>query len=296
MRSIAIKTGLIIVFLLMTGLSFRNIDYIKGKNNNVCKELNHTVLAYLIFVDSDETYPWTEFDIQSTLDSLQMAVKWLESQAQAQEGVRLNIKTDYFIGKEQTTIERDLPKGSVKASVTDPGFKRGMQQLNEWGDRIVREAGQSLPPIKKDGLPNIESPRTKERLIAYLRDKYKVESVALLFMVNNYFKDDISIPVNVLSDQDVEFAVVSYKYPAVIAHNFLHLFGGADLFETPYRKSTRKIETAKDMIPQGIMQDPYEKKLSQVKISPVTKYLIGWQNTLKAKYQPLLTDRLVIDF
>lgn len=289
-----IRLGLIFIFLILAGFDIRNLNFEKAKNNNVCKELKGKVLLYLIFVDSDETFPWTEFDIETTLDSVNNAVKWLEKQAE-NSNIILNIKTDYYIGTEKT-VKRDLPRESVKVSITEPDLKQGMHDLNYWADRVVREVGESLPVINKEGLTEIDKPRNKERLVAYLRDYYHVESVALFFMVNNYFKKDISVPMNVLTSEDVEFSIVSYKYSSVVAHNLLHLFGAADLYETPFRHSKKKIDFAKNEFPSEIMHDPYGKSLNQLNISEFTKYLIGWSNDLNAKYKTLLKDKLIIDF
>jgi hypothetical protein len=85
--------------------------------------------------------------------------------------------------------------------------------------------------------------------------------------------------------------VVSYKYPAGIAHNILHLFGAADLHETPYRKSDKNINMALQEFPKEIMQNPYAKSIKQMEMSDFTKYLIGWKESLDEKYLPLLVEK-----
>jgi hypothetical protein len=95
-----------------------------------------------------------------------------------------------------------------------------------------------------------------------------------------------------MTNEDVEFAIVSYKYPSVIAHNFLHLYGAADLHETPFRRSGRKIKTAMELYPNGIMQDPYSRNLHELNISDITRYLIGWSDEIEPEFEDLLTDRL----
>ncbi|NJM15009.1 MAG: hypothetical protein HC896_06170, partial [Bacteroidales bacterium] len=121
-------------------------------------------------------------------------------------------------------------------------FKQGLGELNSWADNIAKKVGASFFLTEKDGIPDIKNPKNKERLIAYLRDDNNVESVALLFMVNNYFRTDVSLPVNTMNGDDVEFAIVSYKYPSELAHNILHLFGAADLSPTLYRRHEKKIQ------------------------------------------------------
>ena len=283
---------LIVVFIFLTGNTFQRIDYRKGISNNVCKTLKDNVLVYFIFVDSQETSPWTEFDIRSTIDSMEVAIKWLEMMA-ARNGISLNIIKDYYIGNEYTTIKRPLPMGSVKNSLFEPSFAKGLKELNAWADNIAKRAGATLNITEKDGIPEIKNPKNKERLVAYLRDANEVESVALLFMLNNYYKNDISTSINTMNTDDVEFSILSYKYPAVIAHSILHLFGAADLYETEYRRNEKKIELAKNFFPNDIMQDPYAKDINSLEIGEFTKYLIGWSANLDPKYHTLLTDKII---
>ncbi len=279
------------ILLLSTSSSIRRIDYENARVNNVCKTLSDEVLVYFIFVDSKETSPWTEFDIRSTIDSLEVAVRWLEMKAR-ENNINLKFITDYHIGNEYTPIRKNLPHGSVFESATEPNLKAGLDALNNWADNIARTAGQSVNMVDKDGIPEIKNPRDKERLVAFLRDENNVESVALLYLVNNYFRTDISIPVNFLDTDDIEFTVISYKYPTVLAHNILHLFGAADLFKTPYRRHEKKIERLKQLYPNDIMQDMYAKSLNNIEIGDYTQYLIGWRDNLDPDLKPYLTDKI----
>ncbi len=281
---------LLFILFLNSSVSLKKVNYTDAKNNNVCKELTGEILVYFIFVDSKETSPWTEFDIQSTIDSLDIAIRWMENQAR-QRSKYLKIKTDYYIGNEFTTITKNLPNGSVIASATEPNLKTGLNELNKWADNIARSAGQSFNIKEKDGIPDIKSPRDKERLIAFLRDENNVESVALLFLVNNYFRTDISIPVNTFSTDDVEFGIISYKYPSVIAHNIMHLYGAADLFATPYRRNEKNIKELSERYPDDIMQDVYGKTLGELNIGAYTEFLIGWRDVLSPELKPYLTDK-----
>jgi hypothetical protein len=276
--------------LLIQANSLGSTDYRDAINKNVCKDLKGTVLVYFIFVDTKETAPWTEFDIRSTIDSMAVATRWLNAQA-SKQGIDLIVRTDYYIGPEFATIRRNLPRGTVEKTALNPSFRKGLGELNLWADGIARLAGRHFNLQDKDGIPEIKNPRNKERLVAYLRDEYNVESVALLYMVNNYYKTDISIPVNTMNTNDVEFSVVSYKYPSEIAHNILHLFGAADLHKTPYRRHEKKIRLAQESFPRDVMQDPYGKNIWDLEIGNYTRYLIGWANTLDEKFSPLLTDR-----
>ncbi|MBN2612846.1 MAG: hypothetical protein JXB00_14920 [Bacteroidales bacterium] len=283
---------LFLLLLILPGNTFQRIDYRKGINNNVCKSLKDNVLLYFIFIDSQETTPWTEFDIKSTLDSLTLAVQWIEKQA-ASHGISLNIIQDYYIGTDYTTIKRPLPGGTVYKSLNEPSLHKGIQELNSWADAIAKRVGATFNITEKDGIPEVKNPRNKERLVAFLRDEKQVESVALLFMVNNYFKNDISVAVNTMGHNDVEFAIVSYKYPAVIARNILQLFGASELSKSPFRRNDKKIALAKEFFRADIMQETGTAGIEMFEIGELTKYLIGWSPNLDPKYMPLLTDKII---
>lgn len=286
------KCSIIALVFLLCGFGFKRMDYRDGMYNNVCKELRGNVLVYFVFVDSRETAPWTEFDIQSTLDSMEVAIRWIEQQAKV-NNVSLRIISDYFIGNEYTTVKRNLPYQSVEISATTPSLPKGLDALSEWADKIAQRIGKEAHIEPKDGIPEIRNPRNKERLVAHLRDQKQVESVALLFMVNNYYRDDISIAVNHLDTEDVEFAIVSYKYPSVIAQNILNLFGAADLSKSVYRRQEQKIRMAYEFFPDDIMQDVYARSIRELETGDFTKYLIGWETELDSKFDPLLTDKII---
>jgi len=282
----------IIIFLLaavfLSSIPARR-NFSAGRYNNVCKDLRDDVLMYFVFIDTRTTFPWTEFDILTTIDSIHVAKRWLENQAKM-ANISLNIKTDYYIGNEFATINKNLPRITVEESASDPNYEKGQISLSRWADYVSKLVGESLYIKEKDGIPPQKRPATKERLIAHLRDEYNVESVALLFFVNNYFRDDISLAINTTTTKDVEFAIVSYKYPSEISHSFLQLFGAVDMYKTFERTNARKIKLSKKYFPDDIMQDPYSRSLSEMKIGPFTKYMIGWTDHLDEKYTPLLND------
>ena len=287
---------LVLLFVLIVPSSFKvsRVDYREARYKNVCKDLKGDALLYFVFIDSKYTTPWTEFDIQSTIDSIRVAINWLQLQARKNH-IPLNIKADFYIGPEYTTINRNLPRATVQESITEPNTKQVRESLKRWSDGVAKIAGESVTLRAKDGIPEIQAPRNKERLVAFLRDENKVESVALFFLVNNYYRVDISVPVNTFSNNDVEYAIVSYKYPAEIAHNFLHLYGAADMYPSPLRRNERNIKTLSSLYPDEVMQEPYGKDINKLNISDYTKYLIGWTDELDPALEPLMTDRM-IDF
>ena len=173
-------------------------------------------------------------------------------------------------------------------------LSEGMRSLSRWGDNISKTIGESLYIKEKDGITFQKKPGTKALLIAFLRDEYQVESVAMILMVNNYFKTDISMAVNTLHNDDVEFSVVSYKYPSEIAHSFLHLYGAADLHPTHFRRSKRNLKLAASGFPDDIMTDVYARPLNNLEIGEYTQYMIGWTEELDKEYEPLMTERFTL--
>jgi hypothetical protein len=292
MKKILLFIGLLLIMIIPASYKAKRMDYREARYKNVCKDLKGDVLLYFIFIDSKYTAPWTEFDIQSTIDSLRAAITWLHSQARSHK-ILLNIRADFYIGPEFTTITRNLPEPTVLESVTNPNMRKAKENLNRWSDAVSKIAGASVTIHEKDGIPEIKPPKNKERLVAFLRDENKVESVALFFLVNNYFKADISTPVNMFDTEDVEFAIVSYKYPSEIVHNFLHLYGAADMHKSVYRRQERKISMLAEMYPNEIMQDPYGKAINKLELSDYTKYLIGWSDELDPELETLMTDKML---
>jgi hypothetical protein len=293
MRSIIIN---LILFVLLFGGAFAStpsIDFRKGRHNNVCKDLKNDILLYFVFVDTRTTSPWTEFDILTTIDSIQATTRWLENQADKFD-IPLRVKSDYYIGDEFTTIQRNLPRKSVNETFEGMNLEDGMRSLSRWGDNISKTIGASLYIKEKDGIPSQKQPANKERLIAFLRDEYQVESVALLMLVNNYFRSDISLAANTMHNEDVEFAVVSYKYPSEIARSILHLYGAADLHKTHFRRSKRNIKLAEREFPDDLMSDVFARSLNDLEIGEYTSYMIGWSNDLAPQYEALMTERFTL--
>lgn len=286
---------LILMMLLVINSSYKvsRIDYREARYKNVCKDLKGDVLLYFMFIDSRYTTPWTEFDIQSTIDSLRAAINWIHLKAREND-IALNIKADFYIGPEYTTIKRNLPEATVRESLTEPNTKQVKENIRRWSDGAAKIAGRSVTLRQKDGIPEVKIPRNKERLVAFLRDENKVESVALFYLVNNYYKSDISMPVNTFTTNDIEYAIVSYKYPSEIAHNFLHLYGASDMYKTLLRRNERNIKSLEGLYPDEIMQEPYGKNLNDLVISDYTKYLIGWTDELDPALESLMKDKRIV--
>lgn len=133
----------------------------------------------------------------------------------------------------------------------------------------------------------------RERLLARLRDIYKTDNVALMYFVNNYYSDEISVTFDATSSDNPEFSIVSFKNPSVIAHEFLHLFGAWDLYITPFdshKETIRRKKQAMELFPDEIMAFAY-RNIDSLNISQFTRYTIGWDNALEPKYSELILGK-----
>jgi hypothetical protein len=259
----------------------------------VCKRLTGDVVLYAIFVDSKYTNPWSRYDIETTLDSIRNAIKWIEDLAET-ECINLNVRLDYHqTGQGRVPIKNDFSKKTLSGTLYKKPLWSGIKDVYKWADKIAVEAGKSLP-ADTFRITNIKNDlKNRERLIARLRDIHKTDKVALMYFINNYYTDEISATFDISNDNNVEFSVVSFKNPSVIAHEFLHIFGAYDLYVTPFdisRKEQKKKDKLMSMFPNEIMAFAY-RDLDSLNISGFTRYLIGWNKELPVEYQKLVLKK-----
>lgn len=264
-----------------------------SKENNVCKILKGRVVVYAIFVDSKYTMPWTEYDINSTLDSLKIGMDWIMKKAK-DDSIYLDIEIDYHkTAKGVVPINNDFSKKTLSGTLYKMPLYFGIKDIYKWADKIASEAGKSLP---KDTSLVIKTPNKandRERLIARLRDIHKTDNIALMYFINNYFTNEVSVTLDINSFQNVEFSIVSFKKPAVISHEFLHLFGAWDLYVTPFdnkRSAIQKKKQAMELFPNEVMAFAY-RDIDSLEISQFTKYAIGWEKQLDKRYSDLILGK-----
>ena len=255
-------------------------------NNNVCRRLTGKVVVYAVFVDSKETKPWTDYDIKSTLDSLRKGMDWLELQAQ-KDSIPLEIEID--CNRKNTgivPIYQEFSKKTLSATLFKKPLFSGVKDIHKWSDKVAVEAGKNLPKDTSKVIKTKNKLSDRERLIARLRAIHRTDNIALMYLINNYHTDEMSLTLDANSNHNVEYCIVSYKYPSVFAHEFLHLFGAWDLYITPFdstRKAIKRKKVAMDLFPNEVMAFAY-RHIESLEISPFTKYTIGWTNELDQKY------------
>ncbi len=293
------KTKIFIVLILSivmadyTGCSNKKIDLRHGMNRNVCKRLSGKTVIYIIFVDTKTTKPWTGFDIRSTLDSLKLATSWIQNQAQL-NSKSVNFQLEYFHAGTDYTITKELPKKMLYESINTFG-NQGAKKINGWANSVSKRALITfpetvsfekilLPPNRDPNKPL--KPNDTEKLIIAIKEKYKSDNVAVCFMLNNYYKNDISLNMNMLSDMTPEYFINSYKNPTLISQQLLNLFGALNFYKSPEdeKMSATNNELIEKNYPNEVMLMQENKHLSELVISPVTQYLLGWTNTVENKY------------
>ncbi|MGD1845183.1 MAG: hypothetical protein ACFB10_07290, partial [Salibacteraceae bacterium] len=206
-------------------------------------------------------------------------------------GVPLDITLDYHqTAKEVAPIAVNLPRKTLYNSLLVPNGVRG---LDRWADKIGRAALQTFGPDTASITKTKIKPKDRERLLARLRDKHKTDNVALVYFIDNYHSDEISLALHTGQDDTPEYAIVSYKQPSVIVHEFLHLFGALDLYVSPWdskRKAQRRKAMAMKEFPNEIMAFAH-RNLDDLEISSLTQYLIGWQPAMKEEHQRLIAGK-----
>lgn len=290
------KKIIYLIAIVLIVMSCKSSARIGSVRNNVCKALEKKTIFFAVFVDSDATHPWTEFDINSTLDSIQISIDWVQKQA-TKEGVSLDVSLQYA---KNTSKQKVIPfKEEFKyKTLSGTLFKyldiqRGIDLLDEWSNNISKDVARTLPDDESEIILTKNRSNDRERLIAKLRNEYKTDNIALVYFVNNYFENEISIALHTSSSTETEYAIVSNKEPTVIAHEFLHLFGAWDLYQSPFDRTIfqrMKKRKAMKRYPNEIMAFTY-RDIDSLEISPLSKYLIGWDSKLMKGEGKMLVKR-----
>jgi hypothetical protein len=76
-----------------------------SKDLNVCNQLKDSAVIYAIFIDANNFHTWTEYAVNSTLDSLRRATDWISSQAK-RNGIDLKIKTVHHLDGSKISFQK----------------------------------------------------------------------------------------------------------------------------------------------------------------------------------------------
>lgn len=159
--------------------------------------------------------------------------------------------------------------------------------MDKWALSVIKKAEKSVKIPNGVTLP--AKPRLKgfEKLVAKLKKKHNAQNVSIFFMLNNYYLVDLSAVINAMSHEEehTEFAVNSGKNTNVLANQLLSLFGAQGLnpdYNSRYK--VKNIELAKTDFPDDIMVN-FEKDINNLKVDSFTAYMLGWTETVAAKYR-----------
>lgn len=250
-----------------------------SRNTNVCGHLKDSVILYCVFVDVGRFHPFSEYDVTSTMDSVEKAACWLETQS-AKSNIKLSVKP--VLHKTRGKIAFHESRTLVRPHLHPfkmPGEKRKYTRYtNQWADYISKYAGRG---VKQRRSSKVTRRRIidLESMLAALRDKYTTDNVAIMFFVNGYFEHDACLTFNSYTNgPDVEYSVITQKNPAAVAHELLHLFGAVDLYPHQHHPGFN-YKDIKEKYPNEIMRIAH-KNINKLIVSPITEYYVGWNDTM----------------
>lgn len=250
------------------------------RNRNVCKHLQDSAVIYAIFVDVNAFHPWSEFDINSTIDSIKKASNWIETQAGLVKE-KLNIKVINHVKRKKLSFTESQARVLYPLNLNfNQRWKRRTDRRHEyWLHRISKYTGKGIKQKRAPHLGTRNKINSMERLVAALRNKYENDNVAVMIFVNGYYESEQSVTFNTSSSGPrTEYSIITTKNPAVIAHEFLHLFGAVDLYPTA-TYGNFNFKDIKAKFPNEIMRIQH-KEINKLMISPITQYYLGWQDTI----------------
>jgi len=248
----------------------RDVDEMFGRDHNVCKKLKGNVLLYVVWVETKFSTKWSDFDLNTTVDSIKYAVNWLNRSA-SKNGVNLNVRFGANMNDSIAAVYQRLG-GEVPELI---GNGEGLEKIDKWTTKIIRTQSDV---------------KTKVQFVGNLRDEYNVESVALIFMINNYYKEDYIYSFNTTSNYDVEYSIISSKRPNLIAQDLLNLFGAPYLYHHPSTVNKRDTKQLKKIFSNDVMANT-NRPLHSLTIGEITKYFIGWSEELNEEYEKMVKEK-----
>jgi len=248
----------------------REVDKMFGRDHNVCKKLTGKVLLFVVFVETGDSSPWTDFDLNSTVDSIKVAMNWLNQKAKENnKELRIIFNTT---GNDSLKIIKQKLGGQIVDLIDN---SEGLEKIDKWSNKIIH---------LKTGDKN------RLNLITRLRNEFNIESIALMFMVNYYYKDDFIFSFNTTSNDDVEYSILSTKKPNLIAQDLLNLFGAPYMYYHPSTANKRDTKQLQKIFSTDVMANT-NADLKKLTIGEVTRYFIGWTDTINEDYEKMVKEK-----
>jgi hypothetical protein len=167
--------------------------------------------------------------------------------------------------------------------------------LDDWSNAITKKAGNSFGPDQSAVVKTKNIVNNRERLIAGLRDIHSTDNVVVMYILNNYHQEEMSLAIHTGISDKTEYSIASFKNPAVMAHEFLHIFGAIDLYMSPFDRKKRALKNKVKIMeayPNEIMAFTY-RPIENPEISPMTKFFLGWTAELNDKSKTLIFGKKI---
>ena len=240
------------------------------RDRNVCKKMVNKVLVYTVFVKDKKGEDWSYPDRKEFGDSLQVALSWMEKQAGLYDA-----QVNYISELHPDVVVKGYPKKTVAETKELISSEKGINKFNKHYDCIAKAV--AIKVEKKEELePLVGAVKSKERLIAKLRNIYQVESVVLIYAHKPEGLNHFYLTTNMLSNEDVEYIVTTFRSPTVLGYQICQLFGAAPLmYNKSKKKELKSWEYVQDHFPNDIMAN-LGKPIHGLDIGVYNAYLLGW--------------------
>ena len=246
----------------LNSTSFKHSNGIKDYGYydiGVCRKLVGEVYCLVIFIDDDES-SWTKSSRNTFYNSsFYPSINYLTKQAQ-KRNINLNLSCGQY------TTKSDLLSPIRYNGIIQPSSEKALDNMD-----IMAQTAQNL------GFPN------KEVMHAFLKNSTGAKQIAYILCLNKSGRP-YSVSDSTYDDKDsIEFVVAfsdnEYGLTNVgssILHEFLHLFGAADLYDASGEYRERE-KLCKKLFPKDVMMknaiDP-----NSLDIGILTECLIGWSD------------------
>lgn len=220
-------------------------------------ELEGRSVLISVFVDTGDG--WTEQNRQRSRDAVTDACEYIEEQAAS-----YGVFAELVHGGEDPALEFEM----------------------DWPDQ------EPVPKGSDCGQYDLFQSWIQQQLPADLEEQYGTDSVGYLFLVPEEGISSTYVHYVEERGRNLEeicviflWAQGLYECPAVYAHEILHLFGAADLYESSNDVSEEVTSYIRDTAPQELMYTTYlpdgtvDYGMDRWEISELTAYFLGWQDT-----------------
>ena len=257
------------------------------RDRNVCKKMVKKVLVYTVFVKNKKGEDWSYPDRKEFGDSLQVSLSWMENQAKHYEA-----QVNFITEQHPAVISKGFSKKTVQETIASLSSEKGLKKFNKHYDGIAKTVSYKLE--KKEELqPLVGSVKSKERLVAKLRNIYQVESVVLLYAHKQEGLEHFYLTSNTISNDDIEYIVTTFRSPTVLGYQICQLFGAAPLmYNKSKKKELKSWEYVQDHFPNDIMAN-LGKPIHGLDIGVYNAYLLGWMSRSSPAFNDLAPLREV---